>query len=549
MGSAETLRRRAGRAFTLVEALVAVGAMALVTVGIAAVFQSVGKTVSAGRRVSVLNGYAAMIEQQMRRDFAGMTRDGFLMVRNSYAGATNPEPVKLRADDLSPRLRRIDELQFFSRGEFVSAREPLAPSYVASGNVARIYYGHGTRMKPGVKGVGTPANPDPYVKPEISDNNGAAGRLGEPGGPNELASSWTLLRHAAVLVTPEASQQALPAGDVFQHKPASARGKLLLVDKDGQIALQPAVNSVFRHGQYVLTTGTGAPSLNFVRSEQNFRPPTFASGLVDIINDDLTEIRAVVMSMDQDPASIPDAAAWRAGLGGTLGNTGQTAVDREHLWMEQAWPTNSNPRAAAALGQPPGTRIRCEPGPTGYDETLIGGNAQPLERAYRRADQLMLGASNFVVGCTEFIVEWTFGDVDTTTSSATFGQVVWHGLERRVDVTGNGKTTDPKDMSLTYPYPRGPSGTPLTLHKQRYQSVQDGKSQEYDVPASLIYGTAAASPLSQTAYFGYVDPQVGDGRPWAWPKMFRITITLTDPRDPTFEETFQFVLPAASDRY
>ncbi|MEO0631809.1 MAG: hypothetical protein AAFY46_13960, partial [Planctomycetota bacterium] len=51
------------RAFTLTEALVAVVAIAIISVGLAAIFASVGDTVQSGRRISAIIQYAASIER------------------------------------------------------------------------------------------------------------------------------------------------------------------------------------------------------------------------------------------------------------------------------------------------------------------------------------------------------------------------------------------------------------------------------------------------------------------------------------------------------
>ena len=88
----------------------------------------------------------------------------------------------------------------------------------------------------------------------------------------------------------------------------------------------------------------------------------------------------------------------------------------------------------------------------------------------------------------------------------------------------------------------------------------------WPVNPELIHGRRTSEedkPL--TSYFGYFDPTFnpdlrgdtpnsgpdgdveddGDALsptlPWAWPELIRITLTLTDPIDPTFEQTFQFV--------
>src|SRR4051812_14607301 len=75
--------------FTLMEIVVAVGAVAIVAVGLASIFDSVGKTVTGGRRLSVLNSYSSLIESQFRRDFEAMTRDGFLVIRQQWTDGTN----------------------------------------------------------------------------------------------------------------------------------------------------------------------------------------------------------------------------------------------------------------------------------------------------------------------------------------------------------------------------------------------------------------------------------------------------------------------------
>ena len=152
--------RRFNRAFTLVELIVAIGAIALVAVGIAAIFESIGRTVAGGRRVNQLNEYAAMIERQMRSDFESMTRDGVLVIKHDFADADGDGVIDLnpinspdrvlnsplqRADEA--RLRRIDQLLFFARGDFTSARAPMVPGLNASSNEAMIYYGHGMKLE------------------------------------------------------------------------------------------------------------------------------------------------------------------------------------------------------------------------------------------------------------------------------------------------------------------------------------------------------------------------------------------------------------------
>ena len=213
----------AGRAagFTLVEVIIAIGAVAVVSVGLAAIFQTVGKTVTQGQKVSALTQYAATLEQQMRRDFASMTREGFLVVRNQFAGPRNGGAnwvVGINKDDSNPRFRRVDELLFFTKGQFETGRAPVNPLVVARGDSAMVYYGHG--LKPVHRDTNGDGKPDPRdVRPSVSSLNdpnpnraadtppgrqelfafAGGGTFGESLGggfalPNTYAEDWSLLR-------------------------------------------------------------------------------------------------------------------------------------------------------------------------------------------------------------------------------------------------------------------------------------------------------------------------------------------------------------------
>ena len=545
-----------GRAFTMIEALVAIGAMAVVAVGIAAIFQSVGKTVSGGRRLSVLNGYAAMIEQQMRREFSQMTRDGYLVVRNQYADVNGDKQFSIAADtvaisptDSAPRPRRIDEVMFIAKGEFTSAREPLDPNYVARSQFARVYFGHGLRLP-----ASAPQNS--YSFPQTDDSNIQAPRFGRKAsgggaGVNQYAKDWTLLNHATLLVRPETTESSLPPNQVFAWKPTGI-GQNTLRDKEGQVALQPAARSLFR--AVARLNPPLIPVNLFVRGNEQ-RTPAFSSGIIDIASCDISDVRGTIHGLNVAPSTLRQYddypprqtgfPGWKftpsasTGTGSPLANAKQ--------WMDEAWPTYSDQTGTTADA---GTRIRCEPGPTDYITTIAkAGSGSAVQAAFRRGDQLALSAFNFIPGCTEFIVEYSFGVTDPNS-----GKLIWHGLERRVDTNGDGVVKS-NDAIAVLPYPRSPGSTADQPFKLEYRD-QSGKwhtpdttkiprnGNAYTVPATLI-NDGGTSSLISTSYFGYIDPTASDGRPWAWPTLIRVTMSLTDPTNPGVEETFQFVFPAA----
>ena len=254
------------RAFTLAEVIVAIAILAIIGVVMGSIFASVGDTVTNGRQVSNLNRFAARVERVMRNDFENMVREnGFMVIRNEisndYSGI-NPTPhaVGLTVTDPNPRPRRIDELMFFSRGDFTSRRTPLHPDLVARADVARIYYGHGQQMP---EDLG--ADPDApdyttrYARPRLDemmanimvDGSMVDSRLGRPSAlgvvnPNEFASNWSLLRHVTLLVPRSSGVQNLPS-NVFELRPREQDAEYYrIADSSRQVALGPATQSIFK---------------------------------------------------------------------------------------------------------------------------------------------------------------------------------------------------------------------------------------------------------------------------------------------------------------
>lgn len=565
--------------FTLIELLIAVGALAFIAAGVAAIFDATGRTITAGKRVSAFGQYASLIERQMRADFESMTRDGFLVIRNEMADANGDDIIDPTADtvplfdgDTRPRARRIDEIMFFSKGQFTSAREALHPEATARSDSARIYYGIGKRMRPqSPPGSFNPG--DAYITPRLNDSNndpnGALGYQGPTGNianPNKFASEWILLRHVTLLCAPESTVGFLPNTPML-----SGYGRNVLRDSETQVGLQPAAPTIFRALNAIFPTGAPA---NVIRTDG--ARLSFTSGLIDIATTTLPEIRSIVMTADTDPNGANPAGpqffdpAQNAGPDGS--NAGPDGVYRRSpldpniIGRSQAWMSDALPGWTTANSTMQRTRIRCEPTATNYVGSITdatGPWSADLAAAIRRADQLMLSSSNFLPRCTEFIVEWSFGDTWTSDPGNSnyvaerAGEVVWHGMERWV----NNRIVTQFYLYNQYPWNVQPPVSYKRINGSTGTYLAGGSTN----PVELIHGQGFSIPgqvgdpgSALTSYFGYIDPTFnpdanGDGKlesatdaasptiPWVWPKLIRVTLSLADPADPSIEQTFQFV--------
>lgn len=573
----KNLLARAGSAerpgFTLIELLIAVGALAFIAAGVAAIFDATGRTITAGKRVSAFGQYASLIERQMRADFESMTRDGFLVIRNEMADGNGDDQINLSDDvvylydgDTRARPRRIDEIMFFSKGQFVSARQALDPAVTARSDTARIYYGHGMRMaRPAGFNSG-----NSYYTPRLDDDNAANASLGNwsPSAgehPNKYASDWILLRHVTLLSPPESTRP------YWQPRPMLG-GAGRLIDNDTQIGLQPAAPSIFRGLNAIF------PNSGVLRSDANL--VGFTGGLVDVATTSLNEIRSIVMTADVDPVAANANTFFKpADNSGPDGsNAGVDGVYRRHpldndiIRRTQSWMTDALPGFSNADQPRDRTRIRCEPSPTNYVGSIAdtaGPWSAELTTAIRRADQLMLSSSNFLPRCTEFIVEWSFGETWPTSgpptgpayyNAAHAGEILWYGMPRSIN-----------SEDIVYPYipSSGTPGSPWQVFQQQSFRRINGTLGTHQVPQALIHASFnQTSPYDQLiSYFGYVDPTFnpdanGDGKlesatdaasptiQWIWPKLIRVTLSLADPADPSIEQTFQFVfeVPAPADQ-
>jgi len=618
---------RPSRGFTLVEVLVAIAALSILAVGLALVFKSAGDTASAGKRLSYLNAQSRLLERQLREDFATITRDGYLLIRNEWAQAdhslnmeSDGTPDLSDTDNMAPlfegeladagRHRRVDEIMFFARGDFVSAREPIHPDVVARSETARIWYGHGKPRRPSFNEdlyYLDPSLGDDVLLDDNSDDDATFGFDDpEEENRNRFASNWVLARHVTLLAQPSKAQVAYP-NEIFSGPFGLDPG--LVDDSENQVALQPAATNFFR-----VTQGFGTlPDTTAIRFD--VRPRT-TSGLVDIITTDLSEIRAVIAGPPCPgggagpcispilPFAITDTE-WNAattidgGLGTSfvvslVGGTNTDVLSAQHSWMLDGLPAFSH-----APDPEDRIRVRVEPVPPGYAENLAEAyDTSPSLglQAIRRADQKMLSASNLVPNCTEFIVEWSFGNTypNDYPVAELRGQTIWHGLKRFVDRDGDGNADD--DEIIAWPFDDedpdfgnlfGFNSDSTLRYPPAFPFVAvDGDTLRYPSGGcigwpnctdwfgpELIHGQTYLADIDDgqlMSFFGYFDPTFdptnidgvapaddnGDGvlnndpndalnastMPWAWPKLIRITVSLVDPAEPGLEETFQYVL-------
>lgn len=685
--------------FTLIEALVAVFAIAVISVGLASIFASVGDTIERGRRVSAINQYAASIERTLRADFERMTRDGFLVIRNEYTGGPAGLPISEEALD-TIRPRRIDEIVFFARGQFETARGPMDPQFRPRASEVRIYVGHGMQQLEGAAGFFRPIIDDPNADAEL--------RLGVTSGitaanPNFYPGDWTLLRQATLMARPGVPFGSDPADDVDRR----------FADNELQLGLQPAADSIFRSiawwGEPVDETAGYDDDYSAFSARFAEAPPTSPSGVVDIATETLADVKRRVTALyvrtpsgsglqpvpteTEFALDLPPLAFTRRGERFPPSNTTGFAsttitpiapaelydlqraliesgartellvpnnerislVHAQHAWMADAMPGASNeltwdrptpsgdpafdsdtllrprpvvrglpvrggpvPSTGPADGGggdprfPARTRMRYEVTPPGYNAAVFGelgadeaaAQGGQFRLAALRADQQMVTTSQFIPRCTDFIVEWSFGERYTLAQfpGAPEGELIWYGAPRDAEPrTGyadgaaalrpvrarpaasereipglTGPALDQPNPLLAPAQVRIGAGQRLLERHLRADLIIGGRppyenvlgriddrreSRPWDYPTTFYFGygdpravpvddfvDSSGAVVENTGFDvngdGYRDDLDGDGRyddSWPWPRLIRVTMSFADPLDQTVEETFQYV--------
>ncbi len=591
------LTRRGG--FTVLELLVTIGILVLVAAGVGTIFGSIGETVARGRKLSELNQFAARLERVMREDFEEMTKDGFLVIVNKNANYGQDVQLyrgeKTDIDkDLYPgfsnnpgRVRRSDEIMFFRRGEFETARRAISSGMIASAQEAAIYYGHGQKRRPDLIGVNGLNNF--FFNPQPWDSNydysggrnqAGLGVTATDGGqlnPNEFARDWSLLRQVTLLSMPLGNSRDVPA-EIYGVSRGNVIDRVFLTDSDRQIALQPANRSIFNSLSWSDTNrvidaalvtpirwfGDRRNDLDSVPYPEALRelPQYRASGLVDIVTDDLASIRNMIQSLPVKAG--PDRyAMFNTGIqfgvnrGGDVvlsfdsdiqhhdqfitdylttasdlpdadpSNTTPDPRDADELdlslvtatanlhrkrirdWMIDALPSRWN---TFVTPPEPLAGVRYEDIPTRLmyaDDQFPLTNQGNLARAYAEANQEMLGSSVFVPRCTEFIVEWSYGFVDQRLVAGDRGykRLIWYGLDRTVDSNNDGVLDATNDQLAAFPYSRRSNAMadvdPVTAAKR-----------DRGMDPRIVVGRLAMAPGSrfrpdfvEIATFGFMDPR------------------------------------------
>lgn len=403
-------RRNGDAGFTLTELIVAVGAVALLTVGIGQLFTSVQRLVGGGAAVAETDQLARALATQLQLDFQALSAmkpdETFIAIRNRRMGDVESpfgtvngrdRAIYLRREDKDADQRdlidpyaqgsraisvRLDDMVFLA---FAGGDRAFASAQVGgpgqggtpTSQIARIYYGHGLRpaidqsFDPLDPPAGARGNIPPRVWVADGDFGARAGTSnrfdptntfngGLATGRNEFAGDWLLLRQPLLLYGGLATGYPPPTNGA----PFSTRLNYTPYIRDFE-AGQRAGSALY--WPFDVTTSATGWTITGEATPRPINPvvpqPRLASlGRVDICAQNLEDVRRWLEGVAPEPSSgwsppalvPPDATAFSAG---------RVDADASQQWTPGA-PIAGSVVADAPLwerlrtaGQPDQTRI------------------------------------------------------------------------------------------------------------------------------------------------------------------------------------------------
>jgi type II secretory pathway pseudopilin PulG len=366
------------RAFTIVELLVAIGLLAVVILAASKILGTTTQVSGLGEANSNVTQEAEAVEKQLRQDLARLDLDGYLVVRcvgvrndvNRLFPQSNPSAPLLNPVLDPNAILRCDQVVFFMKGAedtqlFVGGNADIAQTgkVAPRSSSSRVIYGHGVQvpeLTPQSEVVGNRFDPVGFdfgpLVPWAWDEPGS-GRL-------ETAGSQSGSGPTVNGAQPEARQWIL------------ARQSILLADDGDNLPTRhqgfPSLSSLVATAAGGLTPDGSIPTGNLVP----------AGGLdasrTDVCSQSIADVRRVV-----ERFGTGERRPW----GGT-----------------EPWGFGTG-----AIG----TRSRIINATFGAPAATLGLGAYP--RAERRAPSMhqldvMLTSPTILRNCSDFIVDWTWGD-------------------------------------------------------------------------------------------------------------------------------------------
>ncbi|HBS29393.1 MAG TPA: hypothetical protein DEB06_08080 [Phycisphaerales bacterium] len=591
------------RAFSLVEMIVAVAAVALLTVGVGQLFQSVTAFTGAGSGLAEVDQMGRAIQAQLRTDFEALNRlrqeEAFVAIRNRRQRVyLHPEDRdadlragRVAADPKSRAVwRRLDEIMFFGFGEFTSAQLPSNPvAQPVRAQVARIYYGHGLRPSPDrdFDPENPPSDSNVPRRRWIPDGDfgqapGETNRFNNSSdftvtGRNQFGAQWLLLRQPLLL------SGGLVAGSTVNGVTSQI---------DPSLTYAPFVRENENRSRWTasppfpgtLTDNEDADA--WPRSAALPDPRALAWGRVDICAQSPERARLWLEGegvRDSDTQRVnPDETAFDSGL-----LNSKEEIDAL-LWNGQQSSTNPDvirEAMMAGLHRSIGgmfTRYLAEADPPLVDRRDVLDADEPSADLSGRDDpQLALMDLHAVLGarCSNFEVAWSDGSTwlrdqpfvrpasaDGSDPGFTYrrGDIIWFDIN--LFRNGPGPNDDLSDAGRNAYYPRtDPFIAPEIAPSRRVQVLTGPALAGFNLPVYALVGTGELALVNNPARASGVDSNgtnwevaesyaifpfrvpngsTGYDGPFPKPKMIRIRVTLHDsqnriPAGKTFEYVFR----------